>query len=120
MYTQGISKIYEIYVHKKYEAAAGPARPRPGAAHGPAPDRAAPGLGRTWQGPGGCRLVSCNDLVHLGYILGVYLGILRYCFFIFSFKPTTRKNYPLDLPGNNPGTYHTMAFLITRKCSIQL
>ena len=61
-----ISKIYKIYkIYKINTKRPGPAqaRPKPGAAHGPDRDRAAPGLGRA--GPAS---VLCIYLAYLKHI----------------------------------------------------
>ena len=82
-YIQDISKISKI--NTKYQAAAGPARPKPGTAHGPAwdPRPRGPGLG-PGLGRAGGRLVFCIYLGYLGYILDIF----GYMFGIFLFRRT--------------------------------
>ena len=86
VHIQKISKIYKI--NTKYQAAAGagrPKRPKPEAAHGPARDLAAPGLGRA--GPAAAWYFS-----FILYTLDLYLDIIWYICCMFSSKPTTRKS----------------------------
>ena len=99
-YTKKIySKVYETYIqkypyiskisqiHKKYQAAAGPARPDR-AAHGPDRDRAASGLagpGRAGRaGLGILSWISCIFWIYLDvfvYIFGIYFGFIFCIFF---------------------------------------
>ena len=51
----------------------GRSKDQPGAAHGPARDRAAPGLARAGPGWAGGHLVFCIYLGYLGYILDLFL-----------------------------------------------
>ena len=76
-------------VNTKYQAAAGPARPKPGAAHGPDRDRAASGLARAAPGrrPLGILYSSWISWIYLGYICRswIYLDIcLVYVWYIFG------------------------------------
>ena len=78
------------------QAAAGPAQavPKPGAAHRPARERAALGLGRAWAGPGrlpfGFLYLSCIPWIYPGYIVGCYLVY-------FLSNPITRKKNLWDV-----------------------
>ena len=78
-------QIYRSYIEEKYKIPSvrrpgrAQARPKPGAAHWPDRDRAAPGLGRAWAGG---RLVFW---IFLRYSLDIFGYVLVYLWYIFGY-----------------------------------